>query len=129
MLTDTAMRYIRSKIGAGVPPVDDATLNLEYDEVGLASQVALNHLEQQLADIMAAGPASYNVSGRYSEDYTSVINGLQTTIKRVQSEVAAERKTIAAGIDPWAPVTADTALAGAAVTVGQAQRVESSWDR
>lgn len=128
-LTDTARKYVRSRIGVAIPPAD-VDLDASYDETGLAAQVALDVLEGRLQDLLDAGPGSYNVSGVYQEDYTAVINGLKDKIARVTVERDSERKTIAAGIDPWAPVTEDNpGLIGANVTVGQAQRAPSAWDR
>lgn len=128
-LPEAALRYVRSRIGPGDPP-SDADLNAAYDETGLAAQVALDELERRQQVILDAGPGSYNASGIYSEDFTSIIGGLKDKITRVTAERDSERKTVAAGIDPWAPITEDNpGLVGANVTVGRAVRTCSSWDR
>lgn len=128
-LPEAALRYVRSRLGPADPP-SDVDLSAAYDETGLAAQVVLDELERRQQAILDAGPGSYNASGIYAEDFTSVINGLKDKILRVTGERDSERKTIAAGIDPWAPVTEDNpGLVGQTVTAGRAVRAGSAWDR
>lgn len=75
-LTTAEVQYLRTKVGSAE---DLAVLQSTYDRLLDLDAVAREILEIRLADLLA-DPASFSVSGEYSQDTRTNIENLQKTL-------------------------------------------------
>lgn len=78
-LTDEQAAYLRSELG---PDVDLVDAQGRYTRLGDVTAVVTEVLRERLATLVA-GPASFSVSGVYSQDTSANITALREQLSRV----------------------------------------------
>lgn len=90
-MTDADLAYLRSELGAAP---DEDTLIEAFDRLGNAPAVALDVLRGRLSELVS-GPASFSISGEYSESNEANIRALQAATDRLRQEVASAALPVA----------------------------------
>lgn len=91
-LSTADLKYLRTKVGSREPPTD-ADLQDGYDRLGILDAVAREILEIRLADLLA-DPASFSVSGEYSQDTSANIRELRETLGSLGGQSALGTGTV-----------------------------------
>lgn len=86
-MTVDQLAWLRSQVGTATPPTDE-DLDVYFDRLLTVEAVAEEILETRLADLLA-GPASFSISGKYSENNAANIKALQDRLASLRVEFPA----------------------------------------
>ncbi len=73
------LQWVRNQIGDATPPTD-ATLDARYDALGDRTAVVKEVIDRRLANLLS-DPASFSVSGEYSQSTEANIRALQAKLE------------------------------------------------